>query len=88
MEWAVAARVGVATLLEYEAKAHAGRRRAQDPVICTYDLTKFGAGIVVDILRTHPMVIIGGLLHENPFCTPPEEFLQELRTRRVADATP
>jgi hypothetical protein len=42
----------------------------------------------VDIMRTHPMLIIGGILHENPFFVPPEEFLQELRTRRVANETP
>jgi hypothetical protein len=34
------------------------------------------------------MIIIGGLLHESPFFVPPDEFLQELRTRRVADETP
>ena len=87
MEWALEARVGVATLLEYEAKANYRRLRDHDPVICTYDLTKFGGGIVVDIMRTHPMLIIGGILHENPFFVPPEEFLQELRTRCVADET-
>jgi hypothetical protein len=38
---------------------------------------------VVDIMRTHPMVIIGGLLHENPFFVPPDEFLRELRERRA-----
>ena len=88
MEWALEARVGVAALLEYEAKANYGRLRDHDPVICTYDLAKFGGGIVVDIMRTHPMLIIGGILHENPFFVPPEEFLQELRTRRVVDKTP
>ena len=88
MEWALEARVGVATLLEYEAKANYGRRRDHDPVICTYDLTRFGGGLVVDIMRTHPMLIIGGILHENPFFVPPKEFLQELRARRVADETP
>ena len=88
MEWALEARVGVATLLEYEATANYRRLRDHDPVICTYDLAKFGGGIVVDIMRTHPMVIIGGILHENPFFVPPDEFLQELRTRHVADETP
>ena len=39
-------------------------------------------------MRTHPMLIIGGILHENPFFVPPEEFLQELRTRRVVDRCP
>jgi hypothetical protein len=35
----------------------------------------------MDILRTHPMVIIGGLLQENPFYVPPDQFLRELRER-------
>jgi hypothetical protein len=35
----------------------------------------------MDVLRTHPMVIIGGLLQENPFFVPPDEFLRELRGR-------
>jgi hypothetical protein len=35
----------------------------------------------MDILRTHPMVIIGGVLQENPFFVPPDEFLREIRER-------
>jgi hypothetical protein len=35
----------------------------------------------MDILRTHPMVIIGGLLQENPFFVSPHDFLRELRGR-------
>ncbi|MEX2281491.1 MAG: hypothetical protein WEE89_03270 [Gemmatimonadota bacterium] len=35
----------------------------------------------MDILRTHPMVIMGGVLQENPFWVPPDEFLRELRAR-------
>lgn len=30
--------------------------------------------------RTHPMVLVGGTLQENPFFVPPEEFLEELAT--------
>lgn len=37
----------------------------------------------MDILRTHPMVIIGGVLQQNPFFVPPDRFLQELRARAV-----
>jgi hypothetical protein len=36
----------------------------------------------MDILRTHPMAIIGSILQENPFFTPPAEFLKELQARR------
>jgi hypothetical protein len=32
-------------------------------------------------MRTHPMIIIGGILQENPFFMPPDEFLRELRER-------
>ena len=35
----------------------------------------------MDILRTHPMVIIGGVLQANPFWVPPDEFLLELKSR-------
>jgi len=39
---------------------------------------------VIDIMRTHPMIIIGGILQENPFYVPPDEFLEELRGRGLA----
>ena len=55
--------------------------RYDDLVVCAYDLTKFGAGVMMDVLRTHPLVIIDGFLHENPFFVPPDEFLRELRAR-------
>jgi hypothetical protein len=35
----------------------------------------------MDIMRTHPHVIIGGVLQENPFYVPADEFLQELGRR-------
>jgi len=38
---------------------------------------------VIDIMRTHPMVIIGGILQQNPFFVSPEEFLREFRQRRA-----
>ena len=37
----------------------------------------------MDILRTHPVVLVGGLLQENPFYVPPDEFLKELQSRKV-----
>jgi len=37
----------------------------------------------MDALRTHPVVIIGGLLHENPFFVSPDQFLLEIRERRA-----
>jgi MEDS: MEthanogen/methylotroph, DcmR Sensory domain len=84
MEWALQNKPGVNDLLEYEAKANNAwlhQKGPVNPVICTYDLSKFGGAIIVDIMRTHPMIIIGGILQENPFFIPPDEFLRELRAR-------
>jgi hypothetical protein len=33
-------------------------------------------------MRIHPMVVIGGILQQNPFFVPPDDFLFELRERR------
>jgi len=71
-------------LVEYETRLNHVLPRYKDPVICTYDIAKFGAATVVDILRTHPMVVVGGTLQQNPFFVPPDELLRELRERRTA----
>ena len=53
-------------------------------------MRQFGAEVVMDIMRTHPMVIIGGILQENPFFVPPDEMLREMRQRepRAAAESP
>jgi MEDS: MEthanogen/methylotroph, DcmR Sensory domain len=82
MEWALLDRPGVDDLVEYETRLNYVLPKYDDPVICTYDLSKFSAGVVMDIMRTHPAVIIGEVLQENPFFVPPDQFLLELRERR------
>ena len=82
MEWALLDQPGVDDLVEYETRLNYVLPKYDDPVICAYDLTKFGSSVTVDILRTHPAVIIGGVLQENPFFVPPDQFLLEIRERR------
>ena len=81
MEWALEEFPGVEDLVEYETRVNYFLPKYDDLVVCTYDLTRFSASIVVDILRTHPLVILGGILQENPFFVPPDELLRELRAR-------
>src|SRR3979411_1946055 len=84
MEWALEKQPGVDDLVEYEARVNYIWPHFKDAVICVYDLAKFGGHIVMDILRSHPMVLIGGIIQENPFFVPPDEFLRELRERRAS----
>ena len=82
MEWALEDKAGVEDIVEYEARLNYTLPHYSDPVICTYDLSRFSAGVAMDILRTHPMVIIGGVLQQNPLYVAPDEFLKELKERR------
>jgi MEDS: MEthanogen/methylotroph, DcmR Sensory domain len=82
VEAALIEKAGVESWLEYETRVNYVVPKYDDPVICTYDLSKFSAGMVMDMMRTHPVVIIGGVLQENPFFVPPDQFLLELRERR------
>jgi hypothetical protein len=83
MDWAAPDRSHIDDVVEFESRVNEVWRRHDDAVICTYHLAQFGGDTVIDIMRTHPMVIIGGTLQRNPFFTPPEQFLPELRERRV-----
>ena len=82
MEWALEDRPGVTDLVEYESRLNYILPKYDDTVVCTYDLAKFSASAVMDILRTHPMVIVGEVMQENPFYTPPDVLLPELASRR------
>jgi len=44
------------------------------------------ARIVMDIPRTHPRIIVGSILQENPFNLPPDWFFEELRARDALGA--
>jgi len=84
MEWSLEDFPGVDDIVEYESRLNDVTSRFDDVVVCTYDLNRFSATLVMDILRTHPQVIVGGILQENPFYVPPEQFLAELQGRKVA----
>ncbi len=83
MDWAGEGRSNVVDLVEFESRVNDMWSRHDDAVVCVYDLAKFGGDTVVDIMRTHPMIIIGGVLQQNPFFVPPNEFLREFRERRT-----
>ena len=82
MEWALGRRWEDVDLFEFETRLNYVIPKYQDWVICSYNLVQFGASVMMDALRTHPVVIIGGLLQENPFFVSPDQLLVEIRQRR------
>lgn len=83
MDWAVKDQSHIDDVIEFESRVNDVWLRHEDAVICTYHLDQFRGDEVIDIMRTHPMVIIGGILQQNPFYIPPDKFLQEFRQRRA-----
>ena len=83
MEWALLDKPGVEDLLEYETRVNYVLPKYNDVAICVYDLSKFSARVAINIMRSHPVVIIGGVLQENPFFVPPDQLLLEIREQRA-----
>jgi hypothetical protein len=79
MDWALEIRGE--DLIAFEALVNPVLEKYRDPVICAYDLSRFNGADVLDIMRTHPAAIVGGILQQNPFNIPPEEMVRELRER-------
>lgn len=86
-EWALEEWASLDGLLEFEARVNHIWARPADTFVCAYNLTRYRADAVIDILRTHPAVIIGGILQQNPFFVQPDDFLLELRERRARGAS-
>jgi hypothetical protein len=84
MDWVHTNIPGAADLLEYEAEVNDVLSRNKQPAVCVYDIAKLSGSMMMDILRTHPLTLIGGVVQENPFYTPPAQMLQELRAHKAA----
>jgi hypothetical protein len=60
----------VRQLFAHEVAANAvlgGRRQA---IVCLYDLELVGAGLLAELLRTHPKLLLGDVLVDNPAYEP------------------
>jgi hypothetical protein len=82
MGWALDGVPGADQLIEYEVRVNEVLARNCHPAICVYDIARLSGEMMMDILRSHPLTLIGGVVHQNPLFTPPEQMLQELRRRR------
>jgi hypothetical protein len=85
MGWVTTSPPGIEQLVAYEASVNEVLNRGKTPTVCVYDVRKLSGALLMDLLRAHPLTVMNGVLHENPFYTPAEEMLAELRQRRTAN---
>jgi hypothetical protein len=68
-------------IVEYEADLN--RVLADLPVtaLCQYDVTRFDGTTIFDILRVHPLMLVGGHVVQNPYYEGPEEYFRRSASR-------
>lgn len=83
MGWVFSSPPGIEDLVAYEASVNEVLNRGRTATVCVYDVTRLSGSMVMDLLRAHPLTVMNGVVHENPFYTPADEMLAELQQRRA-----
>ncbi|HEY8078519.1 MAG TPA: MEDS domain-containing protein [Labilithrix sp.] len=83
MGWIFANPPGIEQLVAYEATVNEVLNRGKTPTVCVYDVRRLSGSMMMDLLRAHPLTVMNGVLHENPFYTPASEMLRDLERRRT-----
>jgi PAS domain S-box-containing protein len=69
--WALDADIDFSSFIEYEARLTDFLAATSSRVMCHYLFGRFQPSIIHDVLRTHPMAIVGEHLHDNVYFEPP-----------------
>jgi signal transduction histidine kinase len=74
MTWALGGDIASDTLVEYESELNRFVRDHDVRVLCQYNRNRFSPEIILGIIRTHPVVVYSGIVCNNPYYIPPDEF--------------
>jgi hypothetical protein len=88
MTWALAGDPGSERLIDYEALLNEFYvRQPRCYAICQYDQRRFDAELLLDVLHTHPKVLVGqeGFDNESMYFVPPVKYLAPDRTGAVLE---
>jgi hypothetical protein len=79
MTWALRDMPGVEELVGYESELNRFLPKHPQVILCLYDLERFSGEFLVDLVKTHPKVLLGGMVLDNPNFLDPDEFLAARR---------
>lgn len=75
MSWHRAGKPGSERLMEYEARVNHLNPELGSDFLCQYDESSFDNSVLMDVLHTHPRMVIRGERCVNPYFVLPEDFL-------------
>jgi DNA-binding CsgD family transcriptional regulator len=74
MSWVLPGPPGWDDVFRYESALNDAVEHMSAILICLYDLQKFGADMLVQVLHTHPKVLLDRTVIDNPHYLPPAEY--------------
>ncbi|MFQ5804377.1 MAG: MEDS domain-containing protein [Candidatus Methylomirabilales bacterium] len=74
MTWALAGLPDSNRLIGYEAMLNTFFHDSKCLGICLYDRRRFDPAVLLDVLATHPMVVVGAELYDNLYYVPPSDY--------------
>ena len=74
MSWVLPGPPGWYDLFQYESALNNLVEEAPAILMCLYDLQKFGADMLVEVLRTHPKVLLDRTVIDNPHYVDPADY--------------
>jgi MEDS: MEthanogen/methylotroph, DcmR Sensory domain len=75
MTWALRDMPGLDQLATFESEVNRFMPRYPQVYLCVYDIERFSGEQLLDMLRTHPKVLLGAMVFDNPYYVEPDEFL-------------
>jgi hypothetical protein len=75
MSWAHRNERVVGDLIGYESALNRIISNFPQVNLCLYDLTRCSGELIMDVLKTHPKALLGGMVIDNPYYLEPDEFL-------------
>ena len=85
MTWALGGDPGVERIMEYEVKVNERIPSTPCLALCQYDRRRFSPEVLRDVVRTHPLVVVGGRVCRNFYYVPPGEMVGPDRLLREVD---
>jgi two-component system NarL family sensor kinase len=82
-EWVLRGAPGIERWWEYESRLTRTLANHNCSALCQYNRNLFPAELILDVIRTHPIVIYKGVVCRNLYHVPPEQLLDTSAAREV-----
>ncbi len=76
MDWALRGSNNMGKLIGFESGINHFVHDHYARVICQYNRNRNAPELILGIIRTHPLVVYGGVVCKNPYYVPPDKFLK------------